>query len=126
MSERQGNFDKDCLYSTVKNTSGQKKKFGFLPPHGVELQINEEYTVFGNILEAVTRDERVTSRRMHQALAAAMDRGDLTIVNTPAPVLKNITNGTSKMLQVSGGGHTISAVDPCWATSDSLDVVTPA
>lgn len=124
MSARTGHFDKNCLYSTVKNTSGAKKKFGFLPPHGVELDANEELTVFGNILEAVTRDERVTSTRNHRALVAAMDRGDLVIVSTPAPILKDSVTGGTKMIGLASG--TLSDIDPCWSVSDSLDVDVPA
>ena len=56
--------DTSCLFSTVKNTSGGRKTYGFLPPHGRTLEADEELTVFGNILESVIRNERVISRNM--------------------------------------------------------------
>lgn len=119
---RTGVFDKDCIYSVVKNTSGATRKFGFLPPHGVELAANEEYTVFGNILEALVRGDRGSERRHHQAFAKALDREDLTIVRTPAPILKDATTGATKALRLNNG--TLGTVDPCWtATSDSLEEV---
>jgi len=107
--------DTSCLYSTVRNTSGGRKKFGFLPPHGRELAANEEFTVFGTIHDAVIRIERVTSRRNIQALEAALDRGDLTIVNTPAPIMED-RNGNAKMLRLDRAGN-LSVADPCWTSS---------
>ena len=41
--------DTSCLYSTVKNISGGTKKFGFLPPHGKELDNNIEFTTMGTV-----------------------------------------------------------------------------
>jgi hypothetical protein len=107
--------DTSCLYSTVKNASGGKKKFGFLPPHGRELDVDEELTVFGNILEAITRMERVTSRRHIQALERAIDAGDLVIVNTPNPILQDVSTDDIKMLQLDGGS--LTTVDACWTNS---------
>jgi hypothetical protein len=104
-----------CEYSTVKNTSGGRMKFGFLPPHGRELAANEEFTVFGSIYEAVVRMERVTSRRNIQALEAALDRGDLTILTTPAPILTN-AQGHPKMLTISDD-NLLTTTDPCWTSS---------
>ena len=107
--------DTSCLYSTVKNASGGRKKFGFLPPHGRELAADEELTVFGSILEAVTRNQRVTSRRNIQALERAVDAGDLIIINTPNPILQDIDTDDIKMLQLDGGS--LAAVDACWTNS---------
>jgi hypothetical protein len=110
--------DTSCLYSTVRNTSGGRKKFGFLPPHGRELAANEEFTVFGNVQESVIRMERVTSRRNIQAFEAAISREDLLIVNTPSPIFED-RNGHSKMLHLDGAGN-LSVTDPCWqSTSDN-------
>jgi len=121
---RTGHFDKNCLYSTIKNVSGKKMRFGFLPPHGVELANNQVFTVFGNIIEAVGRGDRVTDKRQYQALADALDRGDIEILTTPSPILQDATTGANKMLRLNNG--TLSAVDPCWRTSDSLDYAVAA
>ena len=53
-------FDTSCLFSTVKNGTGGRRKFGFLPPHGRELDTDEEFTVWGDIREAIIGLDRVT------------------------------------------------------------------
>jgi len=77
------------LYTTIKNTSGSRKKFGFLPPHGRELAAGEEYTIFGSIHDAVCGADRATARRNMLALERALTQGDLTIVHTPSIVLES-------------------------------------
>ncbi len=115
--------DTTCLYTTVRNTSGGKKKFGFLPPHGRELDADEEFTVFGSILEAVANanGDRVTSRRHMHAFEAAIERGDLEILATPAPLLIDQTTGATKQLRLNNG--TLGTVDPCWTREFSVDLV---
>lgn len=113
-------LDTRCLYSTVKNTSGGRKKFGFLPPHGRELAANEEFTVFGDVKEAVIRFERSEARRSIIALEQALQRGDLEIISTPNPILEDDANpgAASKMLRLHNG--TLGTTSPCWNTSTSL------
>jgi hypothetical protein len=114
-------LDVSCLYSTVKNTSGGRKKFGFLPPHGRELASGEEFTLFGHVTEAMIRFERTEARRNIVALENALRRGDLEILDTPAPLLQDYGGDTvhAKMLKLQGG--TLSLVDPCWNTSTSAN-----
>lgn len=122
--DRTGHFDKNCLYSVVKNISGVDMVFGFLPPHGVKLTAGEEYTIFGNVLEAIgVGPDRSSARRHHQALANALDRKDLDIIQTPSPIILD-TNGASKTLHSASG--TLSTAATCWNTSDSLDATAPA
>jgi hypothetical protein len=104
-------FDMSCLYSTVKNTSGARRSFGFLPPHGRSLAANEEFTLFGDI------NSRLRHARDRAALESAIDRGDLLILSTPAPLLQDTVTTDVKMLRLVDG--TLSAVDPCWETSAS-------
>lgn len=108
-------MDTTCLYSTVKNISGGAKFFGFLPPHGKRLANNEEYTVFGDIRNTVVNFDRNGEKRSIAALEAAVERGDLEIVSTPAPLLKDLTTGDTKMLSLDNG--TLADVDPCWLSS---------
>jgi hypothetical protein len=110
-------FDTTCLYSTVQNTSGQRKKFGFLPPHGRELDADEEFTVLGQIVESVVRIKRVTSRRHLAAFEAAVARGDMKIVKTPNPILQDVVTDATKMVELDNGS--LTAVDACWETSIS-------
>lgn len=113
--ERQGVFNKECLYSTVQNSSGVAKTFGFLPPHGVKLAAGQEYTVFGNIVD------KIKGRRSQIAFAKAVDEGTITILNTPAPILTDTGNGNVRQLTLHNGS--LSAIAPCWQTSDSLEQV---
>ena len=113
-------MDTSCLYSTVKNISGVAKIFGFLPPHGRELAVNEEFTVFGDVRQGLGGNrgsERSVHRRDNAAFEAAIEEGDLEIVSTPSPILEDVDDGTPKMLQVATG--TLTAVDPCWFNSIS-------
>jgi hypothetical protein len=113
-------MDLSCLYSTVKNVSGSRKKFGFLPPHGRELANNEEFTIFGDVRQAVIGargSERASSRRDIMAFEDAIENGLLEIIQTPSPILQDIDTDASMMLQLDGGE--LSAVDVCWHNSVS-------
>jgi len=121
MSARLGGFDMSCLYSTVVNETGVTRSFGFLPPHGATLDADEQYTVFGHIAEAISRGEHATDRRYHQALVNALDRGDISILATPLPIILDAGNGESKMQHLNNG--TLSLVDPCWLSSDSDEIL---
>lgn len=108
-------MDLGCLYSTVKNISGGKKKFGFLPPHGQELDNNGTTTVFGNILDAVANGfDRATSRRSVLAFEKALDTQQLEIIATPSPIVLS-SNGQSYMLTLTG--LTLAVDDPCWEST---------
>lgn len=113
-----GGLDTQCLYSTVKNTSGKRKTFGFLPPHGRTLDAGEEFAVFGNIQETLMRFDRGEARRSILAFEAALKRGDLEIIETPMVVLEDKSNpGVTKTLRLNNG--TLGTINPCWNTSDS-------
>lgn len=111
-------MDTTCLcFSTVKNTSGQAKIFGFLPSHGKKLAINEEFVVFGDICDAIAagqRGGRAESRRDILAFQAAIRRGDMQIINTPAVILEDIHTGEVQMLVLHSG--TLGVTEPCWAS----------
>ena len=107
-------YDHSCLVSVLRNTSGQRKTFGFIPPHGKTLAANEEISVFGNILEAINRGDRFGNRHMN-ALLDALDLGLITIVSTPAPILFDETLQTSHILGIDNGNVVIS--DVCWEVS---------
>lgn len=113
--------DSSCLYSTVVNRTGQRRHFGFLPPHGKTLEANEEYTVFGHIQEAVVKDvERVTSKRHMVAFERAVENGDIDILATPAPILHDTVTHLSKMLKMTSG--TLGTADPCWTGDTDTDL----
>jgi len=113
-------WDTSCFYSTVKNTSGGRRRFGFLPPHGRELDADEEITVWGDVRQAITQlrgPEFASARRDINAFDAAIARGDILVVETPSPILLDATTNASKILQLDDG--TLSVADPCWETSVS-------
>lgn len=109
-----------CLYSTIKNTSGVRKTFGFLPPHGVTLDAGEEFQVFGTIQDSLIRFDRPEARRSIIAFERALQRGDIEVINTPNAILEDDANpgAPSKMLRLHN--NTLGVTDPCWNTSTSL------
>jgi hypothetical protein len=112
--------DVRCLYSTVKNTSGKAKTFGFLPPHGRKLAIGESFNIFGDVQSAMFRFERTEGRRNVIALEQALQRGDITIVKQPNPILLDDANpGSTKMIILHNGALALS--DVCWLSSTSLN-----
>jgi len=102
------------LVSTVQNTSGQARKFPFLPPHGKELEANEQINIVGDLTEAVMRGDRFGNRHIN-GLLGALDSGDLTIISTPAPIAYDETNSVSKIIGIDN--NLLDLSDPCWETS---------
>lgn len=106
-------MDVTCLFSVVKNTSGLRKRFSVLPPHGVELDANEEYTVFGSVLEALQRSS-VTGRANSDAFTRLVDAGDLEIRALPKPILTDEGTDEVKMIELLDGELILR--DPCWTS----------
>lgn len=106
-----------CLFSTVKNISGATKKFGFLPPHGRELEDEEEITVFGSITSAISRGEYVTDRRHQCALGSAVAEEELAIVASPCYFVFDEADNASYVLD-SDEGTPVSRA-PTWGSSDA-------
>jgi hypothetical protein len=109
-------YANECLFSTVQNTSGETMVFGFLPPHGTTLAANEDYTVFGDILEAINRANFGAERRNVEAFLRALDDGRMTLIQTPSPVLLDTVSGASKILQSASG--TITGVAVTWPSAE--------
>jgi hypothetical protein len=103
-----------CLGSTVKNTSGRRMTFGFLPPHGRTLDDAEEMSTFGDIRTIVSQ-----TKRYEEAFQDAIDRGDLALIRTPNAILYDDETGESVMLESNDGA--ITGVDPCWTVSASVE-----
>lgn len=104
-------MDTTCVFSIVRNSSGGKKNFPFLPPHGKELDANEEYSVFGSVLEAVSRGDRFGAV-FHDSLEASLESGDLEILTLPKPILLDEGTLVPKMLTLQAGSLVLE--DPCW------------
>lgn len=109
----------ECLYSTVRNSGSQRLYFGFLPPHGHYLDPAEEFHVFGDIREAVNREERALSGKHQRSLELAIEDGNLEILKTPAPILYDSEDSqhAPKMVVLVNGQ--LGVVAPCWEESES-------
>ena len=113
-------WDTSCFYSSVKNSSGARRRFGFLPPHGRELAADEEVVFWGDIRQNIQHlrgPEIASARRDILAFDAAVSRGDIIVIYTPTPIFQDQTTNDTKVLQLDDG--TLSVVDPCWETSVS-------
>lgn len=115
-----GGIDTSCLYSVVRNDSGRRKTFGFLPPHGRTLDDGEEFSVYGDVRQSVLRFERTEGRKHIIAFEGALQRGDLTILSTPSIILTDDANpgATPKAIRIHNGS--LGLHDPCWTGSTSL------
>lgn len=108
--------DVSCLYSKVRNVSGKRATFSFLPPHGRTLEANEELIMFGSVHAAIAnRPGRAANRRNIVGFENAVFDGLLIIVHSEGVFLES-PNETTKQISMANGG-TISAADPCWATA---------
>lgn len=116
--------DAECLYGTLKNISGTRQVLSFLPPHGVELDADEEFTTFGDPAVAIQNGvNRVASKRNIEAYERAIQNGVIAVIRTPSPILES-AGGTVKMLTINDAG-VLATADPCWETtvlSESVDV----
>lgn len=97
------------LYTTVKNTSGATKVFGFLGTHGKRLENDETYTVPGDLVSKLGGQR---SQRKFKALESALTGGDLKIVSSPAVYLKSLDADTTQELALDG--RVLGTVDPQW------------
>jgi hypothetical protein len=97
----------DSLLSTLKNTSGIEAPFGYIPPHGRRLAVNETLTVFGNIADRIV----AKGARAEAAFIRDLGSGALTVLSTPSPVFNQA--GAPKIINDAAG--TLGVVDPSWA-----------
>lgn len=97
------------LYTTVENTSGADKVFGFLGTHGKRLEANATYTVPGDL---VSKLGALRSQRKFKALEAALQAGDLKIVSSPAVYLYSADSEVTRELSLDG--LVLGTVDPQW------------
>ena len=95
--------------TVLRNTSGQSRKFGFIPPHGKELQPGDEVEIVGDVRTAILGVGR-KNRRQLKSFEDALANGDLMIVDTPDVYLEDTDNGDIKVLQLFNG--TLGVVDP--------------
>jgi hypothetical protein len=96
----------NAFYTTVINSSGVERAFGFLGKHGMRLGAAEQVTQPGNLANGLASDMR-TLRKFH-ALERSVARGDLTIINTPATYLLDSTQHKTQVMTLTGGALGVS------------------
>lgn len=76
-------LSQEANYTIVTNVSGEKQNFPFLPPHGVELDVDESFQFYGDLLS------HLASKRPPYAegLVSAMNDGLLVITKSASPIL---------------------------------------
>lgn len=88
------------LYTTVKNTSGAARVFGFLGAHGKRLENNETYTVPGDLVATVGKGGR-GGQRQFKALEKALETGTLVITKSPAVYLTDEDDGSIDQVRLN-------------------------
>lgn len=104
------------LYTTVKNTSGGPRSFGFLGVHGKRLEANESFVQPGDLVAKLGADKY---QRKFKSLEGALSRGALTIVSSPAIYLYDEVDDRTKQLDLSHGD--LGVVDPAWDPEGSSE-----
>jgi hypothetical protein len=109
-----------CLFSIVKNVSGATKHFGFLPPHGRTLADEAELHVFGNIYDAIYRGGGYRNQRLQDALANALNDGDLEVVSSPCLLVYDDADLATYRLGVNNA--TFEVYEPSWDSDDYVSL----
>lgn len=97
------------LYTTVKNTSGAARVFGFLGKHGKRLDNNATFTVPGDLVGALGAQR---SQRQFKALEKALVTNALEIVKSPSVYLLNEAGTATKELALGPSG--LGTSTPSW------------
>lgn len=105
-----------CLRTTVKNTSGSARHFGFLGVghKGKTLAANESFTQPGNLADTLGA---MRDQRRFQALERCLKSGALEIVKSPGVFLYDETNDRTQVLALEG--RDLGKVDPCYLADGS-------
>lgn len=97
----------ETLRTKVRNISGARRYFGFLPPHGMWLEDGEEYTVDGDLsvrLAALPRPGK------YRGFVSALEDGALVLVSSPSQHYYDATKDETVVLAVADAAVVI--VDP--------------
>lgn len=101
------------LYTTVENTSGKERVFGFLGPRGMRLAAGEVVTLPGDIVASLgVQHQKGGSRRRFDALERSLNTGSLVIRSRPAPILYDETGSSAQALTVDD--DTLGVADPTY------------
>jgi hypothetical protein len=103
-----------CLYTTVVNSSGAERIFGFLPPRGRKLAADAEFAEIGSVVDWMQGRGGLSPlpEKQFKAFNRAIVDGDLYIKSTPAVALYDETATQTQILTLDDGSF--AAADPCW------------
>jgi hypothetical protein len=104
------------LYTTLKNTAGKSRVFGYIPPHGKTLLAGQQVSVFGDIADQISIAPR-GNRRKKEALERDLLEGRITILKTPPPILYDqdpddalLADPSVQATVSTSGGGTVTAL----------------
>lgn len=101
------------LYTTVENTSGTDRVFGFLGPRGMRLAAGEVVTLPGDLVAALgALHQKSGNRRKFTALENSLRSGSLVIRSRPVPILYDSEDSSAQALQLDDS--TLGVVDPTY------------
>lgn len=99
-----------CLYSIVKNVSGQKIRVPFVDYYGREMAANETYSDIGHPTEWVRR-WRLWNPSLKASLKKCVEDGLVKIMQTPSVVLNDVVDNQQLILQLNDSKLRVS--DKC-------------
>lgn len=89
----------------VRNTSGVEMFFAFLGPRGATLAAGVDVAINGDLWTMHAKN-----RQMLEALDYALTNGKLEILQSPAHLIQDTSNGIVRRVKVTGG--TLGVLDP--------------
>ncbi len=106
-----------CLYSTIKNVSGVKKRFAFVDYWGRELANNEEYSALGHPTQWIKQWRNWTPAHT-AALVKSIEDGLVKIIKTPAVVLYDVVQNRGLTLHLDN--NRLKTTDTCVRASATV------
>jgi hypothetical protein len=103
-----------CLYTTVKCNVDGGAYFGFLPPFGVHLDEDEEYSFFGNLIDKIAN--RRDYQRVIPSFEESLNEEEISILSTPAVILQDAVTEDVKILALNN--EALGTDDPCWPAEE--------
>jgi hypothetical protein len=104
-----------CLNTTVVNISGEARYFDFLPPYGLTLAADEEFSAPGDIIEWLRRRPRPASiEALQLSLNNCLENELIAIKSSPSLFVWDPTPGETKEVAIAGEDGTLTLEDPCY------------
>jgi len=99
-----------CLHTVIRNMSGSKTYFGFLPPHGVTLGVGQEYTIRGDLVTRIA--DQKDQDRSWPSFQNALDSAQFVIIQSPSIYYYDPVSDSVQTVQIKN--RVVGVVEPCW------------